>query len=84
MPKIRTGGGDMEELGTKLERLGSEYVCYKSKRRTWIILVVQRLKWRKRKRCGQFCDQGLKGDACKQLRKELGASLRCLDCMVKV
>ncbi|GKD50084.1 ribonuclease H-like domain-containing protein [Tanacetum coccineum] len=49
----------------------------------WIILVVPRLKWRKRKRCGQFCDQGLKGYACKQLRKELGASLRCLDCMVK-
>ncbi|GJX21427.1 hypothetical protein Tco_0224104 [Tanacetum coccineum] len=42
----------------------------------WIILVVPRLKWRKRKRCGQFCDQGLKGDACKQLRKEVGASLR--------
>ncbi|GJU90718.1 hypothetical protein Tco_1303141 [Tanacetum coccineum] len=41
-------GGDVEELGTELERLG------------------------------------LKGDACKQLRKEVGASLRCLDCMVKV
>ncbi|GJR37473.1 hypothetical protein Tco_1213157 [Tanacetum coccineum] len=45
----------------------------------WIILVVPQLKWRKRKRCGQFCDQGLKGDACKQLSKEVGASLRCLD-----
>ncbi|GJU36071.1 reverse transcriptase domain-containing protein [Tanacetum coccineum] len=35
----------------------------------WIILVVTRLKWRKRKRCDQFCDPGLKGDACKKLRK---------------
>ncbi|GJR21520.1 hypothetical protein Tco_0970047 [Tanacetum coccineum] len=43
----------------------------------WIILVVSRLKWRKRKRCDQFCNQGLKGDACKQLRKEVGASLSC-------
>ncbi|GJZ03231.1 hypothetical protein Tco_0521192 [Tanacetum coccineum] len=48
MPKFRTGGGDVEELGTELERLG------------------------------------LKGDACKQLRKEVGASLRCLDCMVVI
>ncbi|GJY22381.1 hypothetical protein Tco_0396039 [Tanacetum coccineum] len=76
IPKFRTGGCDVEELRTELERLGSEYVSYKSKRRMWIILVVSRLKWRKRKRCGQFCDQGLKGDACKKLRKEVGASLR--------
>ncbi|GJY58886.1 hypothetical protein Tco_0458778, partial [Tanacetum coccineum] len=45
MPKFRISGGDVEELGTNLDRLG------------------------------------LKGDACKQIRKEVGASLRCLDCM---
>ncbi|GJU20845.1 hypothetical protein Tco_1154187 [Tanacetum coccineum] len=44
MPKFRTGGGDVEELGTELERLG------------------------------------LKGDACKQLRKEVGASLSDSGC----
>ncbi|GJU89987.1 reverse transcriptase domain-containing protein [Tanacetum coccineum] len=68
-------------LGNSLLSFSSENEEKKSKRRMWIILVVPRLKWRKRKRCGQFCDQGLKGDACKQLRKEVGASLRCLDCM---
>ncbi|GJU87057.1 hypothetical protein Tco_1294603 [Tanacetum coccineum] len=60
-----TGGRDLEELVTELESLDSEYVSYKSKRRMRIILVVLRLKWRKRKRCGQFYDQELKRDACK-------------------
>ncbi|GKB68142.1 hypothetical protein Tco_0929554 [Tanacetum coccineum] len=50
----------------------------------WRSLVVPRLMWSKKKRCGSLGDQDLDCGACKQLRGEVGASLRCLDCMVGV
>ncbi|GKG21442.1 hypothetical protein Tco_0384037 [Tanacetum coccineum] len=50
----------------------------------WRSLVVQQIMWSKKKRCGSLGDQDLDCGTCKQLRGEVGASLRCLDCMVGV
>nr|GFD32697.1 hypothetical protein [Tanacetum cinerariifolium] len=47
----------------------------------WIILVVPRLDWKERERCGQFKTKRWNCGACKKLMGEGGESLRCLDSM---